>query len=120
MKIKDLIDEYDGLPIHDFAQERAKIEKKKLADRQLMIDYAETFQSPAGMRVLWDLLTFCHIFDIVFTGNSRTFFNDGERSVGLYLLSMLEIGKHVSDIEKLKLLKPKENQDGRYSIIHTE
>lgn len=40
--------------------------------------------------LVWDLLDFCGLNSESFTGNSSTFYNEGKRAVGLYLLSVLQ------------------------------
>lgn len=45
--------------------------------------------TPQGRRVYWRLLSQFGIFKTSFTGNSTTFFNEGQRNAGLFLLSEL-------------------------------
>lgn len=77
--------------------------RNDLAHRQLLEDFKNTFATPAGKRVYRHLLERCHVFSSVFTGNSKTFFLEGERNIGLYLLTMREL----ADIEGLEKLKTK-------------
>lgn len=44
---------------------------------------------------LWDLMAFCGIARSSFTGNSTTFFNEGQRNVGLKIQA--ELVKHHPD-----------------------
>lgn len=69
--------------------DKRKIESAK--NTKLISDYRQTFSTEQGKRVLWDLLSQCHIFHTTFTGNSRGMFLEGERSVGLYLLTMAKL-----------------------------
>lgn len=39
-----------------------------------------------GRRFFFDYIDFCGVFKCVFTGNSTTYFNEGQRNVGLRLL----------------------------------
>jgi hypothetical protein len=69
------------------AAQGAKIEekRKKQADREaLRIDgLKQILQSKNGRIYLWDLLAKCGVNRTSFTGNSGTFFKEGERNIGL-------------------------------------
>lgn len=45
---------------------------------------------PAFRRFVWVLLESTHIFSTSFTGNSETFFKEGERNVGLKVFLRLQ------------------------------
>lgn len=64
--------------------------REKRAREQAQADLREVMGTPAGRRVVWRLLERCRLFSTSFTGNSETFFREGERSVGLWLLQELE------------------------------
>lgn len=55
-----------------------------------------------GRLWLWDLLSFCGISRTSFTGNSTTFFNEGQRNIGLKVQA--DLTKHFPD-DYIKLLK---------------
>jgi hypothetical protein len=58
------------------------------------MDYAATFGTPNGRRVLWDLLSKCHVFQPSFKpGQSpeMTAFREGERNIGLQVMATMEI-----------------------------
>lgn len=55
-----------------------------------------------GRLWLWDLLSFCGISRTSFTGNSTTFFNEGQRNIGLRVQA--DLTKHFPD-DYIKLLK---------------
>ncbi len=56
--------------------------------KKLRMDYREVLLgSAAGKRVLSDLLNACGVFESSFTGNSRTFYNEGRREIGIILLN---------------------------------
>jgi hypothetical protein len=61
--------------------------------KQLRIDFAETFSTPHGKRVLCDLMDQCHILKISFVPGKTDVvsFSEGERNVGNYILQMLLI-----------------------------
>ena len=70
-------------------------------ERQLREDFKRTFNSQHGKRVYKHILERCHIFNTTFTGGSKTFFLEGERNVGLYLLGMMNLADNAG-IEVLK------------------
>lgn len=83
-----------------------KLDKQEL--QQLKSDIKETFDKPAGIRVLNRLMSICQIYNDTFTGNSRTFFLEGKRSVGLEVLEMIM----ETDVEiYIKMLR-ENNKDG--------
>jgi len=90
-------------------EEQEKLKKKRERFRtQLLGDYAETFKSAHGRRVLVDLLKQCFFLSSTFTGNSSTFKNEGKREVALYIISAVMktdpdvITKVLHDSEELK------------------
>lgn len=79
--------------------------------RQLAIDYRHTFNTEPGRRVLWDLLTRCHIFQSSFKPGAPsevTAFREGERNVGLQIMAMMQI----EDVEKLQEYAQTEEDSG--------
>lgn len=70
-------------------------EKRQEARRRALVnDYKTLFDTKRGHRVFCDLLRRCHVFETTFTGNSATYFREGERNIGLYLLSMREMADY--------------------------
>lgn len=67
-----------------------QVKKEALTEaqlKQLRKDYRDVFLGDAaGKRVLSDLLESCGVFETSFTGNSRTFYNEGKREIGIILL----------------------------------
>lgn len=66
------------------AKARADVRRARL-DK----DFADVLATPAGRRVLMHVLEdgrFCRVFASSFTGNSETFRNEGQRTVGIALL----------------------------------
>lgn len=68
---------------------------QKRAQRELA-DYRWIMSDERGRRVLWQLLGDTGIFRTSFTGNSETFFKEGERNVGLKVFTKI----HQADPEK--------------------
>lgn len=56
---------------------------------QLMVDVEATVKFPQGRRVLLHLLSRCHVYQNSMTGNSQTFFLEGERQIGLHILALV-------------------------------
>lgn len=42
-----------------------------------------------GKRFVWKLISRCGLFRTSFTGSSQTFFLEGERNIGLYVLDLI-------------------------------
>jgi len=55
---------------------------------QLMVDVEAAIKMPQCKRVLLHILSRCHLYQNSMTGNSQTFFLEGERQVGLHILAM--------------------------------
>lgn len=86
------------------------IETKQLADKyERLFLKTEEATKEDGREVLQDLFSRCHVFNSTMTGNSWTYFREGERNIGLQLLEMLDIGRY----EQLDLLRvePKEQSE---------
>jgi hypothetical protein len=75
--------------------EEKKIEKereekaRKLRERELN-DYRFVLSRPEGRRLLWNLMDKSGIFRLSFTGDSKTFFREGQRSVGLVIYKNID------------------------------
>lgn len=46
--------------------------------------------SKRGRAILSEILTRCGVYSSSFTGNSETFFREGQRNVGLYVLKQIQ------------------------------
>lgn len=56
------------------------------AERQHDLDLFNLLQQEEFRDYLWGLLERCHMFQTTFTGNSQSYFQEGERNVGLQVL----------------------------------
>lgn len=84
-----------------------KLNKKlEEQERQLKEDFKRVFNSPHGKRVYKHILERCHVFHTTFTGSSKTFFLEGERNIGLYLLAMMNLANQ----EGLEVIKEIDNE----------
>lgn len=73
----------------DLSSIRKGERKEALAQEQKDAAFETLIASEGGRRWIWDELTACHVFRTSFTGNSHTFFNEGERNRGLALLNQM-------------------------------
>lgn len=76
----------------------AEVNAQEEADREAWIQrqveaarWERVFFTPDGARVLHALLDECNIFGTSFTGNSNTFFLEGKRAVGLWIMQQLDL-----------------------------
>jgi hypothetical protein len=63
----------------------AKI-KVKLGKESEINDLKFLLSTDQGRRFIWKLISKCGVFRQSFTGNSQTFFMEGERNIGLFVL----------------------------------
>ena len=79
-------------PLDLRGQEAAKEqsdERKRLAIGQEQDDFKWLMGSKRGRRIVWRLLERTGVFRTSFTGNSETFFREGQRNVGLMLMAQI-------------------------------
>lgn len=89
-------------------QERAKHrsdEEAQLAAEQEIEDWKWLLADKRGRRVVFRLLDQAGVFRSSFTGNSETFFREGQRNVGLMVMARI----HEASPEKYTLMM-KENR----------
>ena len=75
--------------ISQVAIERLKI---KLTEQNIR-DLEAVLSTEAGGRFIFSLLNEWHVFSSSFTGNSETFFKEGERNVGLALMEHINFSQ---------------------------
>ncbi|OEU68402.1 MAG: hypothetical protein BBJ57_02235 [Desulfobacterales bacterium PC51MH44] len=103
----------EGLWIEDYVK-GSKTELEQLAKNQaLMLAYKSMLDSADGKRVLWDILSFCGVFQNAMTGNSLTYFNLGRQSVGQYIMVALNVGNTFDDVLGFQKLKPEDADGGK-------
>lgn len=71
------------------ANEKAAARSKDRAKRQQQqedLDLVSVMSTPAGRRFVWRALAEFRLYQTSFTGNSTTFYNEGMRAAGLWLL----------------------------------
>ena len=74
----------EGVASHKRLQEQAR--QSKLSDLRVVLDTA------SGRNIIWDILEKGMIFRTTYTGNSKSFFNEGKRSLALQIMNdVLEV-----------------------------
>lgn len=63
-----------------------KARKARITRKDELADIRELLNHPAFRRFLWRLMCRFGVFRLSFTGNSETFFNEGRRGEGLWLI----------------------------------
>jgi hypothetical protein len=65
----------------------AEIQKRrKLKRDREMGDLRTILGMPEGRRLLWRVLSQAQVFTASYTGDQHTFFNEGKRNIGIWLL----------------------------------
>jgi len=59
----------------------------RISRRRELTDVAAVLSTVEGRRFYWRMLVTCGIFKSSFTGNNTTFFNEGERNIGLLMIA---------------------------------
>lgn len=83
-------------------QERDRLTQRRDAD-----DFKWLMSDPRGRRIVWGLLVLTGVYRSSFTGNSETFFREGERNVGLKLVDKI----HTNCPEKYSTMTKEANDD---------
>lgn len=61
--------------------------KAQLKREQEIEDMKQLLNTRFGRHVLWRILSQCGVYKLSFTGNSTTFFNEGHRDIGNYIIN---------------------------------
>jgi hypothetical protein len=61
--------------------------KAKIRREDQLSAMRHILEEEGGQEFFWRLLARCKLYETSFTGNSQTFFNEGKREVGLWVLS---------------------------------
>jgi hypothetical protein len=75
--------EYNASNAQDVAQ---SLQKDKLRRETEIDDLKKIIDTPHGRRTVWRILEHTGMYRTSFTGNSTTFFNEGQRNIGLWLV----------------------------------
>jgi hypothetical protein len=74
----------------DPSQVKERTQKIKDAEKLEGADLLAVLSTSEGKRLLWRLMTFCHIFESSYHPSSQIYFNEGVRSVGLKILADIQ------------------------------
>lgn len=73
----------------------AKRKEKMLANEALIEqqkdDLMEILHTPAGRRFLHRLLSECKVYSSTYTGNATTYYLEGKRDIGLWVMSQIAL-----------------------------
>lgn len=95
----------------DAAAIAEKREKDRVARLQLLADVKEILNTPAGMRFFKWLLDKAYVFKTTFTGNSRSYFLEGHRNLGLMVFELL---MNVAPEKLAKLAELTKDKEGNH------
>lgn len=97
-------------PIQTNAANKGQIKQARRKERSLrereLDDVKAVLSTKEGRRVWWKFLDFCGVFRSSFTGNNSTFYNEGQRNVGLKMLG--DMNEAMPDAYALMLKEAKE------------
>ncbi|CAJ0778815.1 MULTISPECIES: hypothetical protein [Ralstonia] len=94
--------QYDDLG--DRASVKDKEKRAKVREERRINALKQVMGSADGRLFMWEFLSSCGLFSVAFNGNSRDYFNLGQRNAGMPLF--LDIQRHCMD---QYLLMAKEN-----------
>lgn len=89
-----------------FSDEKKIEQAQRSKNDQSLTDWRDVLRRPEGRRVIWEFIAWGHPFGLSMTGNSNTFFREGERNMSLR--AMGRVGE--ADPQSL-LLMIKENME---------
>lgn len=72
--------------IGEEVQVEVKKTKSKRKREHELNEFRSLLSTYGGRAYIWRLLSQCGVYKISFTGNSTTFFNEGKRQIGLWVL----------------------------------
>ena len=72
----------------DALKQTLDLRAKRLQERE-QGDIRKVLSLPEGRRFVWKLMSDAGVFRSSFTGNSQTFFNEGQRNMGLVILNQV-------------------------------
>ena len=89
------------------AVEEQKKDAKFRRSRELS-DLKAVLSTPQGQRTIWRYLAMCGVYRLSYTGNADTNFNEGQRSIGLNMISDLNEADPKLYLQMAELAKSEE------------
>jgi hypothetical protein len=81
---------FDPLDLRGQERRKAKAdEHARFVTERDRDDFVWLMGDPRGRRIVWRMLEMTGVFRTSFTGNSETFFREGQRNVGLMLMAQI-------------------------------
>jgi hypothetical protein len=104
--------DYDPLDLRAQQQDSETRTRLEQTARQLEAeDIAKLMSSPWGRRIMWRMLDKAGLYRSTMTGNSQTFFNEGMRNFGIYLIAL--VNDHCPEQYPVMVAESKANVQGR-------
>lgn len=102
--------ELNPLDLAGMASAQRAIDEQAQQEKQIEIDdFKFVMEDKRGRRFVWRLLEKCGVFRTSFTGDSETFFKEGQRNVGLAILALV----HEACPEKYTVMLKEQREYGR-------
>lgn len=95
----------------EFARRKERAREEQLADA-----YRDVLRTPAGRRVLWDILERCKLFETITVQSSIIYTLSGRRDVGLELMAQLA----QEDEEMLDLMQREARQRAKREVADSD
>ena len=95
----------------EFAAKQEAEHQSEREKHELLAAFADVFDTDAGKRVFWWLLGQTHLYQTSFTGNSLTYFKEGERQVGLKLLGKIVEARPLGLHDLIMFKRKQENEE---------
>lgn len=109
--------ERDPTDILGEEQARTDTSRKARLSAQIEVeDFKWIMSNKRGRRFVWRLLDKAGVFRSSFTGNSETFFREGQRNLGLQVLAMIH--EHTPDAYTLMLSEQREYERAERTNDH--
>lgn len=74
------------IDLDDEQRQKNQMERDGKKQQRFLDDVKWIISDARGRRFIWWLFCRCHMFESNMTGNSQTFFREGERNIGLQVL----------------------------------
>lgn len=109
--------EHDPTDIRGEEREQAETQRKlQLAASLEADDFKWIMSNKRGRRFVWRLLEKAGVYRSSFTGNSETFFREGQRNLGLQILGLIHA--HTPELYATMLSEQKDHERNERTTSH--